>query len=256
MKELKEINKKTTITLIFIILVLSVLLVLSLTGEISIQPKQINSKTKTNNTNTNTEIPIKKDTEKYSIIIDEYKKAINDNDFNETDDTKYPNINSTMVHNYHNYQKGSSEGVMTFNYVYYDINKDNNNELIVFANETSKNNNIVEIYTYDGEKAKKFIDDSCLGERCSAKIYNNGIIYFYGAGGALIHGLEFYKIGNDGYSKENIASFSVETDENNNVTIKTNNKLTDFKTDDEVIKSIVKDSDELNISNLEWKAIE
>ena len=40
MKELKEINKKTTLLLIFIILVLSIILILSLTGEIHLQPKE------------------------------------------------------------------------------------------------------------------------------------------------------------------------------------------------------------------------
>ena len=145
---------------------------------------------------------------------------------------------------------------MTFNYAYYDINKDNNNELIVFTNSSTAINNISEIYTFDGEKAKKFIDNSCLGERCSAKIYNNGIIYFYGAGGAYTHGLEFYKIGNDGYSKEEIATFIVEIDKNNNNTIKANNDVTEFKSDEEAIKSIVKDSKVINLSNLEWKAIE
>ena len=258
MKELKEINKKTTLLLIFIILVLSIILILTLTGEIHLQPIQ----TKSNDESTNAKEGINNqsttttDNEKYSIILDEYKTALNDKNFDQTNEEKYQNINPTVVHNYHNYKKEYNEGTMTLNYVYYDINKDNNNELIVFANDPYKNNNIVEIYTYDGEKAKKFINDSCLGERCSLKIYNNGIIYFYGAGGALIHGLEFYKIGNDGYSKENIATFSVESDENNNITITTNNNKTNYKTDEEVIKSIVNDSEEVNISNLEWKAIE
>ena len=258
MKELKEINKKTILTLIFIILILSITLILTLTGEIQLQPNQTNSNDKSPNDKEeiNNQSTTTTDNEKYSIILDEYKTALNDNNFDQTNEEMYQNINPTVVHNYHNYKKEYNEGTMTLNYVYYDINKDNNNELIVFANDPYKNNNIVEIYTHDGERSKKFINDSCLGERCYVKIYNNGIIFFYGAGGANLHGLEFYKIGNDGYSKENIATFSVKSDENNNITITTNNNKTDYKTDEEVIKSIVKEKEEINISNLEWKTIE
>ena len=90
MKELKEINKKTTLLLIFIILVLSIILILTLTGEIHLQPIQ----TKSNDESTNAKEGINNqsttttDNEKYSIILDEYKTALNDKNFDQTNEEK------------------------------------------------------------------------------------------------------------------------------------------------------------------------
>ena len=68
MKELKEINKKTTLLLIFIILVLSIILILSLTGEIHLQPKEEFKSilTKNNETPAGTESPDRRRVEQQS----------------------------------------------------------------------------------------------------------------------------------------------------------------------------------------------
>ena len=91
-----------------------------------------------------------------------------------------------------------------------------------------------------------------MGERCSAEIYDSGIIYFYGAGGARYHGVEFYKIASDGYTKETISTYGVEYDENGNVTILNNNNKTDFKTEEELINSVKKDANTIDLSKLSW----
>ena len=166
--------------------------------------------------------------DEYLAIIEEYKGALNDKDFN-----------------YHAYDNS-----VIFKYVFFDINNDGKNEMIV----GDGNNAIYEIYTYDGKKVLRFYDDGCLGERCSSSIYDNGIIYFYGSGGASVHGLDFYKVAGDGYSKEVIKSYSVEYDSNGNVTIMDNNtkSVTNFKKDEEVISSVIGSAKKVDLSKLDW----
>ena len=187
------------------------------------------------------------DNEKYASIIEEYKKAVNDKDFNSNMETEktYPNINDRIIH-----LQYLSSSVPRIYYVFYDVNKDDNNEMIV----GDSSNGIYEMYTYDGAKAIRFYNESCLGERCSSSIYDNGIIYFYGSGGANIHGLDFYKIGSDGYSKDTFKSYEVEYDSNGNVTITDNNtkSVTNFKKDEEVISSVVGSSKKIDLSKLGW----
>ena len=188
------------------------------------------------------------DNERYSSIIEEYKKAMNDIGYNDNMDVEknYPNINEYMMHYYHG-------GSASFSYVFYDINKDGKNEMIV----GDGSNGIYEMYTYDGSKAIKFYNQSCLGDRCNSSIYDNGIIYFYGSGGASVHGLDFYKIGDDGYSKDTFKSYSVEYDSNGNVTItdELTKTTTNYKTDDEVINDVVGSSKKIDLSKLDWIVI-
>ena len=193
------------------------------------------------------------DDKKYSSIISEYKEAIKDENFDDNID-KYININTIMVSYYHKHINGVFSGSMSINYVYYDINKDGNNELIVFTNSDDKNGSIIDIYTSDGNNTNTFDAGCVLGERCSATIYDNGIIYFYGSGGATVHGLTFYKIGNDGYTFEKEKEFDVEV--NNGVySAELNGVKTEFKSDDEVIKSIVNSASKVDMFSLNYKEI-
>ena len=162
---------------------------------------------------------------------------------------KYPNINNNMVNFHHVYNT-------TLKYTYYDINKDGEKELIINTSGESSEFEIAEIYTYNGTKAIRFIEKDCLGERCSAEIYDNGIIYFYGASSARSHGVDFYKIASDGYTKETISTYGVEYDENGKLTIlDSNNNKTEFKTEDELINSVKKDANTIDLSTLNWKEI-
>lgn len=186
---------------------------------------------------------------KYSSVISEYSKAMKDDNFVDDNDseTKYPNINYTMIAYYHMYNS------VIFNYTYYDINKDGKDELIVGNAEDS----IYEVYTYDGNKAVRFLDSNCLGDRCSAELWDNGIIYFEGSGGAYIHGLDFYKIADDGYSRKIVSSYEVEYDEDKNVTITDNktNKKTNYSTDEQVISDVKGNANTMDLSKLDWKEI-
>ena len=150
----------------------------------------------------------------------------------------------------------NNKRILIFNYVYYDINKDGNNELIVVFSSPSAQYHIAEIYTYDGNKASMFIpQQGCLGERCSATLYDNGIIYFYGAGGARVHGLTFYKIGDNGYSIEIVKDYGVEIDENGNYTISEGDTVTSYKSDEEAINSVVGNAKKVDMTKLDWKEI-
>lgn len=236
-------------------IVLVVVMVLMLTGVIDVKINKNNdistkNEEKINNTNKNDDM--NKDDEKYASIIDEYRRAMNDSDYDYTDENKYPFVNSTVLHHYHNYKNGNYEGSMTLNYVYYDINKDGNLELIVATNHNSKEYNIAEIYTYDGSKANAFFKSVCLGERCNAHIYENGIIYFYGASGAAVHGLTFYKIGSDGYSRETVKDFGVEINDDGVYNIESDGVKTEFKSDDEAINSVVGDTKKVDLFILKW----
>lgn len=259
-----ENNKKNGLVLgvvIGIIIMLVVACILFATNIIGFSSKSDSNITQTGNALDNdygTEQVNEDDVEdqKYSIIIEEYRNAMKDNEYDFTSD-KYPNINNNMMHYYHNNLKESSQRTMSFNYTYYDINKDGKKELIVVTNTDSKSYNIAEIYTYDGTKPVKFISESCLGERCTADVYDNGIIYFYGAGGAMMHGLSFYKIDTNGYDKNIFRDYVVEIDNNKNVIITDSitKVKTDFTSDDQVISSVMGTANRVDLSKLEWKDI-
>ena len=244
----KEKNKGILIgILIGIIVTLLAFIVLFFTNTISFNLSKQNNKY---NSNEELEEKNKIDNNNYLKIIEEYKTAMNDQNFDLAAETEYLNINRRTIHDYHNYKNGYYEGEMTVKYAYYDINKDNKDELIIIESNSTKQYNIAEIYTNNN---KKFISDTCLGERCYVDIYDDGTIFFYGSVGVFEHGLTFYKIASDGHSKEEIESYSVKIDENRNITITNKDKnITNFKSDEEAIKNITKTSNKVDLSKLNW----
>ena len=189
----------------------------------------------------------KLDNERYSSVIEEYRTAMSDSSYNDGIDQgkKYPNINTHMMQYYHSYGQE-----VVFKYVFYDINNDNKDEMIV----GDGSNGIYEIYTYDGSKVVRFFNSVCLGERCGAQIYDSGIVYFNGSGGASVHVYSFYKIDNDGYSKETIKSYTAEYDESGNVTITDDvtKAVTSFKKSEELIASVVGNGKVIDLSKFNW----
>ncbi len=201
----------------------------------TLEKEKTNTKNETDNT--------KNETDKYTAIIEEYKNAMNDTDY-KTNQENYKNINRIMMNYYHSYKDKA------FKYTYLDINNDKKTELIIGDGTI-----IYEIYTY-GDKAERFINSDCLGDRCSAIIYDNGIIYFHGSGGANYHGLEFYKIASDGYSKDIIKEYTAEYKDNSvTITDETNKKVTDYKDTEEVISNEVGNAKEFDLSKLKWTEI-
>ena len=234
-------------------IVLIAVIILLLTGVVDVNNNGSSKLDADISDNNKDNIDIVSDDDKYASIIDEYRKAMNDTNYRENMNN-YKNINQIMVSYYHNYIENIYEGTMTINYVYYDINKDGSNELVIFSNSKGRNNNIGEIYTYDGNKANMFLREVCVGERCPVSIYDNGIIYFYGAGGAAVHGLTFYKIGSDGYSRETVKDFGVEINDGI-YSIESDGVKTDFKSDEEAINSVVNGAKVVDLSSLKWVEI-
>ena len=116
-----------------------------------------------------------------------------------------------------------------------------------------------EIYTYDGNKANRLINENCLGERCSVALYNDGTIYFEGSGGAAIHGYAVYKIGADGNSRETVKDYTVEyTDQDGKTFVVTNNitnKTENFLSIDELESSLIGSAKKVDMTKLDWKEI-
>lgn len=91
----------------------------------------------------------KLDNDIYASVIEEYRSAINDKEYESIIDreTKYLSINTNMLHLYH----AHGETVL-FKYVFYDINNDNKNEMIVGSGVDG----IYELYTYADSKVVRF----------------------------------------------------------------------------------------------------
>ena len=237
--------------LIGIIIMLVVVIVLFATNTISFSGDNTvnnNDAVKEENVEQEDNVEIKEnlDNEHYASIIEEYKSAMSDESFS-SGSNKYPNVSGTMMNYYHTYKN------ISFMYAFNDINNDGKNEMII-GNGTDA---IFEMYTYDGTKACRFFDSNCLGDRCGASIYDNGVIYFNGSGGASVQGYTFYKIGSDGYSKDTIKSYTAEYGESGNVTITDDltKTVTNFKKVEDIISSVVGNANKVNLSKLSWTEI-
>lgn len=204
-----------------IIVVLSVLVILFATNKISFNFDN-NDNTNESNTENNDEDLLENENvsgilsndEKYNTIITEYKLAINDVSIKDNLDvisSKYKNVNERIITFYHLYENSS-----LFKYIYYDIDDNGNDELII-SQVISDSYSIIDIFTYNGAVPVKLIDESSLGDRSSLKIWDNGILYLSGSGGASSGNLEFSKIALDGYSKQIVQTYYYLYDENNNI---------------------------------------
>ena len=259
-------NKKNIIigVLLGIVILLLIFVVLLISGTISFKNESVGNVSNSNNVekledksddvtnddNKNTVSDNNKnivsDDEKYSSIIDEYRKVIGDTEKNIDN---YSHVNKTIVHYYFSYNK------VKFNYAFYDIDNNGSKELLISDNGYDGTHRLVDLYSYDGNNAIKLFTDICLGDRCSVNLYDSGIMFFYGSGGASRHSLEFYKLGSNGYNKESIASYGVEIDDNNNVTVMEGNTKTNYTSDDDVINHFVGSAKKVDLSSLNWNVI-
>ena len=147
------------------------------------------------------------DEKKYESIINNYKNALAEYDLEDIDsdtniEQKYPMVNLSLLMHIARY---SSEGVkLTF--AFYDVDKNGVNELIVGAD-----NAIGAIYSFDrvSNKPVKIYFQETL-ERGNLLIYDNGVIFSEGSGGAALHYYEFGKIANDSISYEMIEAIEEE----------------------------------------------
>ena len=257
------------IILLIIIIILSILIFLLITNKLNfnfnnnnnLQTEnkiEKNEDNKVDDSTTNDETNTISNDEMYSSVINEYQTVLNNVTTEElaSDDfsQKYSNVNERMVGFNLNGQ---------FNYTYYDIDKNNTDELIITVNNSGKHT-IIGIFTYDGTKPVKLIDDYSLGDRSIVKIYDNGILYLSGSSGASSGSLTFSKIASDGHTNEIVQKYYYQYDESNNVSYyseldKYGNGIESSKfnyTSTEEIESVhLNNSSIVSMDNLTWKNI-
>ena len=240
--------------LIGVIIILLIVIVLFATNTISFNTnKEVKNNQTEENKKENSNNKIIESKKIYSEVLEEYKSAIKD----ENNISNYKLINERAMHYYFS-QKGT-EDEFNFKYSYFDINKDGIDELLI-------NDSIIDIFSYDGNKIIRLFEDnaSCLGERCSIDLYDDGTIFFRGSGGASQHYISFYNINKNTSTRNTINSYYLKYEENGNVTIydektydfdkDTGTKL-NYKSEEELLSENLKNTKKIDLEKLTWNEI-
>ena len=143
-------------------------------------------------------------------------------------------------------------------YAKYDINKDNYEDLIIYADLGNSNHTIIDVfgnypYSNGSHDLIKLIDEETLGERSKLEIFDNGIMYLHGSGSATTGVLEFIKMTTNTDHVAEGNKYYYEYDENNNITIYIDEgvkRKTDYSSIDEVVNYYKKDAKVVSPSNL------
>ena len=265
----KEKNSKGIIfLLVTIIVILAVLCVLFATGTIILNSSTTdnNQHTSENNesdelsnsqdyNNSNDNQTLESDKNIYSAILDEYIDAIQESNKN---NTNYKYVNENAINHYFN-QKGT-EYEFNFKYSFYDINKDGNYEMLI-------NNDIIDIFSYDGSNIIRLFKDNadCLSEsRCQISIYDDGTIYFSGAGGASSRYISFYNINKNVSTLNTINSYYLKYEDDGSLTIYdestydfSNDKGTklNYSSEIELLNANIHNTSQIDLNNLNWTTI-
>lgn len=98
-------------------------------------------------------------------------------------------------------------------YTFYDIDGNGTMELIIGGGEHSTSNPVFspwnyDLYGYNGTKVVHLFPENEFGYRTNFSLYENGVIEVFYSSSAAESGVDFYKIGNDGFTPELIDSFS------------------------------------------------
>ncbi len=186
--------------------------------------------------------------EMYKSIINDYKNAVSE--YNENDieilekiESKYSMVNSTIVFLVNRYPELGPKIAYTF----YDIDKNGIKELIVgIRYNTDRDLNEGAIYSYNtnSKKVEKIYYQDTM-ERGHLYIYDNGIIFSEGSGGAYVHAYRFGEISENGYSFEELENIEEEyTQENSNPVYRDYkaNKVLNYRSLDEIKTKYLKNS--------------
>lgn len=92
-------------------------------------------------------------------------------------------------------------------YTLYDIDKNGTMELIIAGGENGFPWNY-DLYGYDGTKVVSIFPEMEFGYRTNFSLYENGVIEVFYSSSAAESGVDFYKIGNDGFTPELLDSFA------------------------------------------------
>lgn len=99
-------------------------------------------------------------------------------------------------------------------YTFYDIDGNGITELIIAGGENSVSDPVFspwnyDLYGYNGTKAVHIFPEMNFGYRTNFSFYENGVIEVFYSNSASESGVDFYKIGNDGFTPELIDSFTM-----------------------------------------------
>lgn len=192
---------------------------------------------------------------KYSSIIDEYSRAMKDEIKDDSEiDERYNTLNVAYISDYH-FRNNLD---LLFYYSFYDIDKNGVDELLIgYGDDCSSSSNgcvFVDIYSYNNNPVK-LEKVSSVYYRTYLRIYDNGILGVYGSGSAVTGGASFYKIASDGYTEEELGSYSYEFKDEDNVVItdENTNEVTNYTSLDDI--EFIKNANDINYNNLNWKKI-
>ena len=98
-------------------------------------------------------------------------------------------------------------------YTFYDIDGNGTMELIIAGGEHSVSNPVFspwnyDLYGYDGTNVVHIFPEMSFGYRTNFSLYENGVIKVFYSGSAAESGIDFYRIGTDGFTPELIDSFT------------------------------------------------
>lgn len=140
----------------------------------------------------------------YDEVLNQYKIAIKDSlGYSENLDSIGDFVNSLLL-----LHSTYSSNFKVY-YAFADINNDENYELIIGAGADDKIGKY-DIFTNDGEKSIPLLPIGEYGERNSFELYDNGIIYTSGAGGATHHSYEYLKLPKESTALEFIDGYRFE----------------------------------------------
>ena len=207
----------------------------------------------TNTNETNNENLAISESEMYANVIDEHKKALNETDIETVFDVedKYSLVNWQVLFNVLRYPENQPQ----IAYLFYDIDKNGTKEMIcgISFKGTSFIPGAIYGYNPTTKKAEKLFFQDTL-ERGRMYIYDNGIIFSEGSGGAALHYYEFGKIAENGYSYNKIEDIEEEYLSQNaeptyrNVDTK---KTLEYKSRDEIKNKYVGNSKEITYEGVE-----
>lgn len=98
-------------------------------------------------------------------------------------------------------------------YTFYDIDGNGTMELIIAGEERGVSNPVFspwnyDLYGYDGTNVVRIFPEMEFGYRTNFSLYENGVIEVFYSNSAAESGVDFYRIGNDGFTPELVDSFT------------------------------------------------
>lgn len=99
-------------------------------------------------------------------------------------------------------------------YTFYDIDGNGTMELIIAGGKRMASNSIsspwnYDLYGYDGTDVVHIFPEMSFGYRTNFSLYENGVIEVFYSSSAAESGVDFYRIGTDGFTPRLIDSFTI-----------------------------------------------